>query len=65
MTPLTPFDKAIIGGLTSAVLALAARYGFQPNGEQVTLLGVLLTALVPYIITHAAVYFSRNKNKGV
>ena len=65
MTPSTTFDKAIVGGLVSAILALVARYGFQPTTEQVTFLGVAVTALVPYVITHAAVYFKRNKTKGV
>lgn len=61
MQALTPFDKAIIAGLTSAILAEAARYGFQPSGEAITVLGVVLTAVVPYVVTHAAVYFKVNK----
>lgn len=60
-TSLTPFDKAIVAGLTSAILAEAARYGFQPNGDAVTALGVALTAVVPYVIAHAAVYFKSNR----
>lgn len=61
MQALTPFDKAIVAGLTTAILAEAARYGFQPNGQAVTVLGVVLTAVVPYVIAHAAVYFKANK----
>lgn len=58
---MTPFDKAIIGGITATLLAEAARYGFQPTPQDVTTLGVILTALVPYVITHAAIYFKNNK----
>lgn len=63
MTPLTPFDKAIVGGLTSAVVALCARYGFHTTPEAVSVLGVVLTAFVPYVVTHAAVYFKANRTK--
>lgn len=63
MLPITPFDKALIGGLTAAVLALCARYGFSPTSQQITFLGVVLTAVVPYVITHAAIYFTRNRSQ--
>lgn len=60
---MTEFNKAIIGGLTAAILAEAARYGFHTSSEDITALGVILTAVVPYVTTHALVYFTRNKEK--
>ncbi len=58
---LTPFDKAIVSGLSAAILSEAARFGWQPNGQAVSILSLVLTALVPYVIAHATVYFTTNK----
>lgn len=60
---LTEFDKAIAGGLTTAIIALAARYGFQTNAQEATYLGVIVTGLVGYVVGHAVVYFKSNKIK--
>lgn len=60
---MTPFDKAIIGGLSSAIIAEAARYGFHANAQDVSTLAVVLTAVVPYVVTHALVYFKANKKE--
>ena len=61
MQPITSFDKAIVAGLVSALTAEAARYGFHTGPETVTALGVILTAVVPYVVAHLAVYFKLNK----
>lgn len=58
---LTAFDKAIIAGLTSAIVALVARFGFQPTATTTSAIGVILTAAVPYIVAHLAVYYKANK----
>lgn len=54
-------DKAIIGGLTAAILAEAARYGFHTTPQDITWLGVVLTAVVPYVVTHLTIYFKKNR----
>lgn len=61
---LTQISKAIAGGLVGLIVALAARYGFQPDAPTVTLLGVVVTALVGYLVGHVAVFVAP-KNKGV
>lgn len=61
---LATVSKAIAGGLISALVAVAAHYGWQPHAETVTALGVLVTALVGYVVGHVAVYLAP-KNKEV
>lgn len=58
---LTPFDKAIAGGIVTALVGEAARFGFHPQATTVTAAGVIVTAVVGYVLGHAAVYFKRNK----
>lgn len=58
---VTNFDKAIAGGIVSAVVALLARYGVGASAQTVTALGVVVTAVVSYGVGHVAVYFSKNK----
>lgn len=55
---LSTISKAIAGGLISALVAVAAHYGWQPNGETVTAVGVLVTAVVGYVVGHVAVYLA-------
>jgi hypothetical protein len=59
---LSNISKAIAGGLVAVLVGEAARYGFQPSGEVVSAIGVIITALVSYVAGHAAVYFAP-KNK--
>jgi len=59
---LSAISKAIAGGLVAVLVGEAARYGFQPSNEVVTAVGVIVTALVSYVVGHAAVYFAP-KNK--
>lgn len=59
---LATISKAIAGGLVTALVAEFARYGFQPSGEVIGSLGVVVTALVAYAIGHVVVYFAP-KNK--
>lgn len=51
-------SKAIAAGLVGAVVAVLARYGFHPQAETVTALGVVVTALVGYGVSHLVVYFA-------
>jgi sugar phosphate permease len=53
--------KAIAGGIVSALVAEAARFGFHPQDTTVTAAGVIITAAVAYIMGHVAVYFAKNK----
>lgn len=57
-------SKAIAGGVVGLIVALAARYGFQPDAPTVTAIGVVATAVVGYLVGHLAVYFAP-KNKGL
>ncbi len=61
---VSTISKAIAGGTVSALVALAARYGFQPHPETVTAVGAILTVLIGYIVGHVVVYLSpANKPK--
>jgi len=63
---LSTISKAIAAGIISAIIGVAARYGFQPDAATITAAGVIVTALVSYIAGHIFVYFSpANKTKGV
>lgn len=64
MFDVSTISKAIAGGLTAALVALLARYGFQAHPEQITALGVLVTAVVGYALGHLVTYLAP-KNKGV
>ncbi len=57
----TNFDKAIAGGVTSALVGELARFGFHPQATTISAVGVILTAVVGYAIGHLAVYFKNNK----
>lgn len=61
---VSTISKAIAGGLVGLVVALAARFGFQPDAPTVTALGVIVTALVGYVVGHVVVYLAP-KNRGV
>lgn len=61
---LSTISKAIAGGIMGAVVAVAAHYGWQPHAETVTALGVIVTALVGYVVGHVGVYLAP-KNKEV
>lgn len=61
---LSSISKAIAGGLVAVLVGEAARYGFQPSGEVVNAAGVLITAVVGYVVGHVAVYYApKNKEK--
>lgn len=55
-------SKAIAGGLVTALVALAARYGFNLTPDTAHFLDELVTALVAYVVGHAAVFWAP-KNK--
>jgi hypothetical protein len=55
---LQSISKAIAGGLVGAVLTVLAHYGFQPSGATVTALGVVVTAVVGYVVGHIVVYLA-------
>jgi hypothetical protein len=57
-------NKAIAGGITGAILTVLAHYGLQPHADTVTALGVVVYAIVGYIIGHLSVFFApSNKPK--
>ena len=55
---LSTISKAIAGGLTGAIVAVLAHYGFQPHAETITALGVVVTALTGYVVGHVVVYLA-------
>lgn len=58
MFDVAPISKAIAGGIVTAIVAEAARYGFQAAPEVVTAVGVILTAGVGYVVGHLVVYLA-------
>lgn len=57
-------SKAIAGGIVGLAVALAARYGWQPDAPTVTALGVVVTAVIGYVVGHLVTYFApANKAK--
>lgn len=62
---VSTISKAIAGGLVGLVVSLAARYGFQPDAPTVTALGVVVTALVGYVVGHVTVYLAPKNKNGV
>lgn len=63
-TALQTVSKAIAGALVSAVIALAARYGFSADQVTQDALNVLATALLAGLVGFAGVYLAP-KNKTV
>lgn len=64
MFDLSPISKAIAGGLVAAIVGIAARYGFHPQAETVTAVGVIVTAVVSYVVGHVVVFLApKNKPK--
>lgn len=64
MFDLAAISKAIAGGLVAAVVGLLARYGFQPDAPTITAAGVVVTAVVSYLIGHIVTYLApANKPK--
>ena len=64
MFDFTTFSKAIAGGIVTALVALLARYGFHPQADVLTATGVVMTAVVSYIVGHVIVFLAP-KNKEV
>lgn len=62
MFDLSTISKAIAGGLVALVVGEAARYGFHPQAETVTAAGVVITAVVSYVVGHLVVFLAP-KNK--
>jgi len=61
---LAPISKAIAGGIVGLVVALVARFGWQPDAPTMSAIGVIVTSLVGYGVGHVAVYFApKNKEK--
>lgn len=53
----TTINKAIAGGIVGLVVALAARFGWQPDAPTITALSVVVTSVVGYAVGHLTVYF--------
>lgn len=60
---LQAYSKAIAGGIVAAVVAELARYGWHPDGQTVTALGVVVTAIVGYASGHVVTYFAPPNNR--
>lgn len=60
---LSSYAKAISGGLTTAIVSELARFGFHPKGASVSAAGVIVTAVVGYVLGHVVVWFTPNKAK--
>lgn len=61
---LSTMSKAIAGGIVAAVVALAARYGFKADAPTITAVGVIITAVVGYVVGHVVTYLApANKPK--
>lgn len=61
---LATISKAIGGGISGALIALAAHFGFQPDAPTATALAVVTTAVAGYIVGHIVTYFApANKRK--
>lgn len=59
-------SKAIAAGIVGAIIAVAARYGLHANGPTISAVGVIVTAVVGYVIAHIVTYLApANKPKGV
>ncbi len=57
-------SKAVAAGIVGALVAVGAHYGFQPSATTISAVGVLVTAVVGYLIGHIAVWLSpANKPK--
>lgn len=66
LSQLSTMNKAIAGGIITAVVGELARFGFQPKGNSLTVLSAIVTALVSYAIGHLVVFFApKNKETGV
>lgn len=64
MFDISSISKAVAGGIIAALVAVAARYGFHPTAETVTAGGVIITAVVGYVVAHVAVFLApSNKPK--
>lgn len=63
MFDVSTISKAIAGGLVGLIVALAARYGFQPDAPTITALGVVVTAIVGYVAGHVVVFFAPANKK--
>lgn len=55
---LSSMSKAIAGGIVSALVAEAARFGFHPKAATVSAVSVIVTAVVAYVAGHVVVYLS-------
>jgi glycopeptide antibiotics resistance protein len=51
-------SKAISAGIVTALVAEFSRFGFHAKSTTITAVGVIITAVVGYVIAHIAVYFA-------
>lgn len=55
---LSDMSKAIAGGITGALLALVARYGYKADGPTISLVSAVVTAVIGYAVGHVGVYLA-------
>lgn len=59
-------QKAIAGGVVTAIVALFAHFGWQPDGQAMNFLNIVVTIVTGYIVGHLGVYFApRNVDPSV
>lgn len=54
----TSFNKAVAAGITTAIVALVARYGWQLNPVTISAVGVIVTAVIGYAVGHILVFIA-------
>jgi hypothetical protein len=65
MYDIRSVSKAVAGGIISMLVGEAARYGFHPQATTITAVGVVVTAVISYIVGHIVVYLApKNKSQG-
>lgn len=55
---LSAVNKAIAGGIVGLIVALVARFGWQPDAPTLSAISVIVTAVVGYVVGHVAVYLA-------
>lgn len=53
--------KAYAAGVVSLIVAEAARFGFHPGKQSVSVLSIVITGVVSYVLAHVTVWLTKNK----
>lgn len=55
---LSNVSKAIAGGIISALVGVFARYGFPVDPHVLDAAGIVITAIISYVLGHIYVYLA-------